>query len=481
MGSGPIWVVWFRLHCTKFNNCQNQPLLSEARMAVIWECGKTDDWDEMCLGLWRWWWGSCCFSTWTRAAGVRSWAWSMFMAMCPLPCLDHASPLVRWPASSQPLISQRPTLIKTTSFKPFISTIAHLSRIRSYAIDLFSIWLLSLSPQLGRQLHKAGTTRVLAFCCKPGSQCSSAGPWHLLETRSTLPVHVSHEGHTSRGWVASLSHFQMLKPGSSPHSISHDQMSWAAKHWFPKAVEGDIEMAPRTSPPNLPSHVSLSSEPEPTPCLTLQTGFLGTNWHCSVRLLPPGGGDRYPAVCTGCRQQGLCSVLSLAPGCVHERGALSAWDRTSVFWVDILPDRWRAKRNKSAPWAESFIPVVDFARTGWEMAGVRKQSKRMNNSGHSLFSASPSVFSVAKHRAALTQGIDSVTEMLVCSHQRDRSEVLNDSIALLLRACQHSQSHKTDFSAPAQSYGICCLERLQVVFRITCYHEKLNHGCFHMT
>lgn len=110
-----------------------------------------------------------------------------------------------------------------------------------------------------------------------------------------------------------------------------------------------------------------------------------------------------------------------------------------------------------------------------------KQSKRMNDSGHSLFSISHSVFSAAKHRAALTQGIDSVTEMLVCSHQKDRSEVLNDFIALLLRACQHSQSHKTDFSALVQSYGICSLEQLQVIFQITCYHEMLKHGCFRMT
>lgn len=55
------------------------------------------------------------------------------------PCLDHASPLVRWLAPSQPFIFQRPILIKTISLKPFVSTIAHLSQMRGYAIDLFSI------------------------------------------------------------------------------------------------------------------------------------------------------------------------------------------------------------------------------------------------------------------------------------------------------------------------------------------------------
>ena len=213
-------------------------------------------------------------------------------------------------------------------------------------------------------------------------------------------------------------------------------------------------MAPRTSPPNLPLHVlhALSLSQPLASLFRLgvlgQTGIALRVFSCQEAVTDgryPARLHRLPAART------LCSTLSPAPGCVHERGALLPWDGTSVFWVDILPDRCRAKRNKPAPWAESFISAVGFAKTGWEMAGVKKQSKRTNDSGHSLFSVSHSVFSAAKHRAALTQGIDSVTEMLVCSHQRDRSEVLNDSIALLLRACQHSQSHKTDFSAPVQS------------------------------
>lgn len=73
----------------------------------------------------------------------------------------------------------------------------------------------------------------------------------------------------------------------------------------------------------------------------------------------------------------------------------------------------------------------------------------------------PSVFSIAKHRAALNQDMGSVTEMLVFSHQRDHSEILNDFIALLLKACQYPRSPKTDFSALVQSYGIWDLEQLR--------------------
>lgn len=95
----------------------------------------------------------------------------------------------------------------------------------------------------------------------------------------------------------------------------------------------------------------------------------------------------------------LCSVLSPVPGCADERGVLSPWDGTWVCWIYIISDRCRAKGNRSAPWVESLIPAVGFAKMEWDMAGVKKQNKWTNNSEHSLFSMTPSVFSIAKHGA----------------------------------------------------------------------------------
>ena len=170
-----------------------------------------------------------------------------------------------------------------------------------------------------------------------------------------------------------------------------------------------------------------------------------------MSLLPRGQwqGARLPHIGTGFRGQELCFLHSLVPGCAEER--LSPGDGTRVCCIHIISDRGRAKRNRSAPWAESLIPAVGFSKIAWEMAGVKRHNKPTNKSGHSLFLITPSMCSTAKHRAALNEGISSVPEKPVFSCQRDHSEILNGFIVLLFKACQHPWSLKTDFLALVQS------------------------------
>lgn len=86
----------------------------------------------------------------------------------------------------------------------------------------------------------------------------------------------------------------MLKPGSSPHPISHGQTELGRKALLSKSSGRRCRDGSKDISPKPPITCSSSSEPEPTPCLHFQIGCLGPNRHCSACLLLPGGSDRWP-------------------------------------------------------------------------------------------------------------------------------------------------------------------------------------------